>query len=72
MADDEARPAGDRTGQELFTDQGSSSLELYRRMERRAGNALRCAWLTLHAELLYGVEDGGQLSAQLLDLRDVL
>ena len=73
MADpEEARPARVGTGHELSTDQGSSSVELYRRMDQRAQDRLRIAWLTVHAELLYGVDEGGQLSAQLLDLRDLL
>lgn len=68
----DARPAGDRAGQELNTDQSSSSPGAYRRMEARADLVLRVAWLTEHAQRLYAVDPGGQLSAQLLDLRDVL
>lgn len=41
-------------------------------MEARADLVLRVAWLTEHAQRLYAVDPGGQLSAQLLDLRDVL
>jgi len=33
---------------------------------------LRIAWLTVHADRLYDVDTGGQLSAQLRDLRDLL
>jgi hypothetical protein len=33
---------------------------------------MRIAWLTVHADLLYALDDGSQLSAQLFDLRDVL
>ncbi len=40
--------------------------------EQHAENALRCAWLRVHADLLYDVDPGGQLSAQLRDLADVL
>lgn len=40
---------------------------------RRADLALRCAWLRAHASELHTVVDpSGQLSAQLLDLADLL
>ena len=34
--------------------------------------ALRVAWLRTHAEMLYEVDPSGLLSAQLLDLADLL
>jgi hypothetical protein len=34
--------------------------------------ALRVAWLRVHADLLYDVDEGGLLSAQLRDLADLL
>ena len=40
--------------------------------EEAADLILRCAWLTVTAELLHEVDPSGQLSAQLLDLRDLL
>jgi hypothetical protein len=40
--------------------------------EPRANHELRCVWLTVHAQWMYEVDPGGQLSAQLLDLRDLL
>jgi len=33
---------------------------------------LRCAWLRAHAHLLYDVDPGGLLPAQLLDFADLL
>lgn len=39
---------------------------------RRADLALRCAWLRAHASELHAVDPSGQLSAQLLDLADLL
>jgi len=38
----------------------------------RSNAALRVAWLRVHAGLLYEVDPGGQLSAQLFDLADLL
>jgi hypothetical protein len=37
-----------------------------------ANHILRAAWLTVHAERMYDIDTGGLLSAQLLDLRDLL
>jgi hypothetical protein len=39
--------------------------------EARADLVLRCAWLTVHADRFSEI-GGGLLSAQLLDLRDLL
>jgi len=41
-------------------------------LKARADLMLRIAWLTVHAERMYDVDEGGLLSAQLLDLRDLL
>jgi hypothetical protein len=41
-------------------------------LKARADLMLRCAWLTVDAERMYNVDEGGLLSAQLLDLRDLL
>lgn len=41
-------------------------------LERNADLELRLAWLTVHAERMYEVDPGGQISAALLDLRDLL
>lgn len=41
-------------------------------LDRHANDALRIAWLTVHAERMYEVDPTGQTSAALLDLRDLL
>jgi hypothetical protein len=41
-------------------------------LDRRADHELRIAWLRVHAELLYALDNGGQLSAALLDFADLL
>lgn len=40
--------------------------------DRHAELALRIAWLRVHAEQMYDVDERGLLSAQLLDLADLL
>ena len=37
----------------------------------RAETALRCAWLRVHAHLLFDVDPTGRLSAQLFDFADL-
>ena len=65
---DRGRP-GERAASNV-TAGDKSSLPLTR--SDRADLALRCAWLRVHADLLRPIDTTGQLSAQLLDLADLL
>jgi hypothetical protein len=75
MGENDGRPPSNAQGphQNVNSLHAVSSPASYRRhLERRADRALRIAWLTVHGELMFGVDDGGLLSAALWDLRDVL
>jgi hypothetical protein len=64
---DSSRPQPRNRGQATTTSPAPTLAEL----EARAALQLRIAWLTVHADRLWDV-GGGLLSAQLLDLRDLL
>ena len=68
MPGDSSRPQSPNQGPATTTPTGPTLIEL----KARADLMLRIAWLTVHAERMYDVDEGGLLSAQLLDLRDVL
>lgn len=54
------------------TPQPSSPCKSTESIRQHAQQALRVAWLRVHAELLYDVDPGGQLSAQLYDFAHLL
>lgn len=64
MADNAGRPPENRRASRTATPSVSD--------RSRADLALRIAWLRVHAERMYDVDEGGQLSAQLRDLADLL
>jgi len=62
----QARPVVSGTGSDRVGDKIETSLRL------RADQALRCAWLRVHADMLGAVDPTGQLRANLLDFADLL
>jgi hypothetical protein len=50
----------------------SKAIESESSISDAGDQALRCAWLRVHADLVRSVDPSGQLSAQLLDFADLL
>jgi hypothetical protein len=67
MTERERRPNGQVGAADISTAIGTDPI-----LNHRADHELRCAWLRAHADLLYEVDTGGLLSAQLRDFADLL
>ena len=67
----ESRPA-DNQAAVISTEIEEDESILAETAAKAADNALRVAWLRVHAEELLAVDTSGQLSAHLLDFADLL